>query len=193
VIDVEDAFHGLRRFVPRLLRRPLLAVLPVTLVLRAVLLLGLRLRLRRGLAVLQRGLRRWLGLVAVHGSRLRGGDGFRGLRLVRAAFLARVIVLDVHDAALGIERRRLILALALAPSTAATAPVAPEPAPSSTPLTFLPLRQLAVAAAVHAWLRIAGVAGLRRIGGCLRGFRWCGGTLSFSIHLLSSVTSSAGG
>jgi hypothetical protein len=88
------------------------------------------------------------------------------------------------------------LAVTLTPATATTAAVAAEAATSTaTTLAFLVLRELSGAVAVRRRLRVAGIARLGRIGGSrLRGIRWCGGTLSFSVHLLSSVaTSSAGG
>ncbi|HMC33918.1 MAG TPA: hypothetical protein VKH65_05910, partial [Myxococcales bacterium] len=117
--------------------------------------------------------------------------------LLRRALLASV-VLDVDDTTLRVERHRnLVLAMTLAPAAATAAAVSPEAAPSAAAtLAFLVLRVLSGAVAVHALLlRITGVARLGRIGGSrLRGIRWCGGTLSFSIHLVSSVaTSSAGG
>src|SRR5439155_9287866 len=195
VIDVQDAFDRLRRLMPRLLLRPLLLLLPV-LLRRPVLLL------RRLLLLLWSAFRRlWHRLGAglrVRCYRLRLCGRCVAGNLLPRALLASV-VLDVDDATLRVERRRnLVLAMTLAPAAATAAAVSPEAAPSAaaTTLAFLVLRVLSAAVAVHALLlRITGVARLGRIGGSrLRGIRWCGGTLSFSIHLVSSVaTSSAGG
>ena len=64
---------------------------------------------------------------------------------------------------------------------------------STTLSTTLPTTLPELPVAVQPGLRVTGVSGLRRIGCGLRGFRRCGGTLSFSVHLARSVTSSAGG
>src|SRR5207249_1887268 len=101
---------------------------------------------------------------------------------------------SVEDPALCVQGRgHLALPLALAAPPPATPPVPAEP-PPSTALALLTGPELGVGVAVHPRLRITGIAGLRGIRRGLRGIRWCGGTLSFSIHLLSSIaTSSAGG
>ena len=183
--------------MPRLLLRALLLAVPRGM-LRPVLLLGLRLRRRRAVQVQRRAFRRRRGLplhrrLCLHLLRT----------LVGGAVLHRV-VLDVDDAALRVERGRAALPRSAlsTPATPASAVAAEPPASAAaTCLAFLALplrlrwRELAVA--IHSLLGMLGkpsVARLRRIGGCLRGFRWCGGTLSFSIHRLSSIaTSSTGG
>jgi hypothetical protein len=198
VIDVQHAVDGLRRLVAGLLLRALLLLVPLLLLLlgRTVLLLlgrlprigvGRGLVPRSGLSI-HRGLRRLL---------LRLCHVAVGLSLVHAG-LPALVVLDVDDAALRVERRgQLVLAVAaLAASPAAAPAVAAEAPSSAAALAFLtlalplPLSELPVPIQPGLW--VAGVARLRRIGCGLRGFRRCGRTLSF-VHLVRSVTSSAGG
>jgi len=182
----------LRRLMPRLLLRPLLLLLLLAMLLRRPVLLRLRWRwLHCALGTLRCRFRARLWLRRCLRLRRRHVAGclFPGARLFGA------VVLDVDDAALRVERRRyLVLAVTLAPAAATAAAIAPEAAPSAT-LAFRVLSELSGAVAVHGWLRITRIARLGRLGGGrLRRIRWCGGTLSFSVHLLSSVvTSSAGG
>src|SRR3954470_6172796 len=138
--------------------------------------------------------------------RLRLGSSLDpGLRALRGrpfvrAFLG-VVVLDVDDPPLRVEREgSLVLsvrAAALAPAAAAPATVAPEAPASTTALAFLLLlaagRASTAAAsaasaatattAVASALRISRVARLGAVrSGRLHGFVRCGGTLSFSVH-----------
>jgi hypothetical protein len=183
VVDVQQPFDGLRRLVPGLLLWALL--LPVALLM---LLTGLlRLRLRRAVALRSAVTGR---LSFRSGLLCRGGLS----RAVLGSAFLRVVVLDVDDAALGIERGGRLPRTALATPSPAASPVAPEaPPPSSSSATsalaLLPLPDLPIA--VHSGLGHAGVARLRRICRGLRGVGWCGGTLSFSIHRLSSIATSS--
>src|SRR5438552_12044813 len=157
--------------------------------LRMAMLLQL---LRRPVLLLRSALHRLRCSVA---GRLRLGGLGRPLRraLFHRPFLRTTVVLDVEDPALCVQGRgHLALPLALAAPPPAAAPVPAEP-PPSTALGLLTGPELDVGVAVHRRLRITGIAGLRGIRRGLRGVRWCGGTLSFSIHLLSSITTSSAG
>jgi hypothetical protein len=159
VIDVQHALDGLGRLVPRLLLRARL--LSVTLRMLGAGLL--RLRLRHAVRVLGHALGRRLPF---RGGLLRG-RAFGLREFLGTGFLA-LVVLDVDDAALRVERSGQALPLAaLAATSAAAPPVAPEAPPSSSTsasatLAFRSLPDLAVS--VQPGLRVAGVARLRRIG-----------------------------
>jgi len=87
------------------------------------------------------------------------------IHVLGTGFLA-LVVLDVDDPALRVERSGQSLPLtALAATSAPASTVAPEAPPSSSPsatLAFRSLRGLAVS--VQPGLRVTGVARLRRIG-----------------------------
>jgi hypothetical protein len=166
VVDVQHALDGLGRLVPRLLLRALL--LSVTLwMLRA----GLRLRLRHTVRILGHALGRRLPF---RGQLLRG-CAF-GLREFLGTGFLPLVVLDVDDAALCVERSGQALPLtALAATSASAPPVTPEAPPSSSAsacpcasasasasLAFSSLPELAVS--VQPGLGVTGVARLRRIG-----------------------------
>jgi hypothetical protein len=167
VVDVQHALDGLGRLVPRLLLRALL--LSVTLwMLRAGLL---RLRLRHTVRILGHALGRRLPF---RGQLLRG-CAF-GLREFLGTGFLPLVVLDVDDAALCVERSGQALPLtALAATSASAPPVTPEAPPSSSAsacpcasssasasLAFSSLPELAVS--VQPGLGVTGVARLRRIG-----------------------------
>jgi hypothetical protein len=199
VVDVQHALDGNRRFLlPLLLRVPLLLLVARVLVALARLLSGLTLRLRLpGLGRLRLG-RRASGRLAFGGG-LRVGDRrlrlqWRGHVAVGSALalccvsvrrrlarrhvavrsrllgaLVQIVVLDVDDAALRVERRlHLALTVLAVSALAATAAAAPAlPAEPAAPATFagLTLPRLAVGAVgpVLAGLRKSRVARLRRI------------------------------
>jgi len=156
VVDIQHALDGLGRLVPRLLLR---ALLPVTLRMLGAGLL--RLRLRHPVRVLGHALGRRLPF---RGGLLRGRAFGLG-EFLGTGFLA-LVVLDVDDPALRVERSGQSLPLtALAATSAPASTVAPEAPPSSSPsatLAFRSLRGLAVS--VQPGLRVTGVARLRRIG-----------------------------
>jgi len=206
VVDLEHALDRLGGLVPRLLLLAWL-LLAVPLLVRWPVLLGLLLRLglRRAIEVQRRAFRRWLPFRTRSRSGSWSGSRGRGLcaverRIFRAPLIRGKVVLDVHDPALGIQRRRLarVLTAPLAAPAAAPPAIAPEAAPTTAAaprLTLLSLPELLAVPVDPRLLGVAGVARLRRVRRRrLRGFRWCGGTLSFSIHRLRSIpTSSAGG
>ncbi|HEY4731607.1 MAG TPA: hypothetical protein VIH41_10790 [Myxococcales bacterium] len=163
MVDVQHALDGLGRLVPRLLLRALL--LSVTLRMLGTGLL--RLRLRHAVRVLGHALGRRLPFRG----RLLRGRAF-GLREFLGTGFLPLVVLDVDDAALCVERSGQALPLtALAATSASAPPVTPEaPASSSASacasapasLAFSSLPELAVS--VQPGLRVTGVARLRRIG-----------------------------
>jgi len=147
--------------VPRLLLRALL--LSVTLRMLGPGLL--RLRLRHAVRVLGHAA---LGRRLPFRGGLLGGRAFGLREFLGTGFLA-LVVLDVDDAALRVERSGQALPLtAFAATSAPAPPVAPEAPPSSSSssasatLAFSSLPELAVS--VQPGLRVAGIARLRRIG-----------------------------
>jgi len=165
VVDVQHALDGLGRLVPRLLLRALLLPVP----LRMLGAGRLRLRLRHAVRVLGHALGRRLPF---RGQLLRG-CAF-GLREFLGTGFLPLVVLDVDDAALRVERSGQALPLtALAATSASAPPVTPEAPPSSSAspcpcasasasLAFSSLPELAVS--VQPRLGVTGVARLRRIG-----------------------------
>jgi hypothetical protein len=120
---------------------------------------------------------------------LRGLRAFWGGDVPVRRLLVSGVVLDVHDAALRIQRRRglpLPLAAALAAAPAATPAVAPELPPAlaflllALALALAELRIAAVAAATG--LRVARVPRLGSIAPGGLGSSRGGGSLSFSVH-----------
>jgi len=144
--------------VPRLLLRALLLPVP----LRMLGAGRLRLRLRHAVRVLGHT----LGWRLPFRSGLLWRRAFGLREFLGTGFLA-LVVLDVDDAALRVERSGQALPLtAFAATSAPAPPVAPEAPPSSSSssstLAFSSLPELAVS--VQPGLRVTGVARLRRIG-----------------------------
>jgi len=146
--------------VPRLLLRALLLPVP----LRMLGAGRLRLRLRHAVRVLGHA----LGWRLPFRSGLLWRRAFGLREFLGTGFLA-LVVLDVDDAALRVERSGQALPLtAFAATSAPAPPVAPEAPPSSSSsaasatLAFSSLPELAVS--VQPGLRVAGIARLRRIG-----------------------------